>query len=127
MKVLVCDDLTNRSKEVVDAIAEASQTHVQVESLVEDALTEELTTLFENVEGCLTDPKNYKAIHKFPFDDTDLIILDNNLAQLHVKGTRLTAESIAGYIRAFTAVPYIISLNKNPDVDFDLRYLVGDY
>src|SRR5207244_1753722 len=32
-----------------------------------------------------------------------------------------------GYIRAFTSTPYIISLNKNPDIDFDLRYLIGDY
>jgi len=24
-------------------------------------------------------------------------------------------------------VPYLVSLNKNPEIDFDLRYLVGDY
>ena len=54
-------------------------------------------------------------------------MLDNNLTHLNFSGTRLTAESIAGYIRAFTTGTYIISINKNPDVDFDLRFLIGDY
>ena len=54
-------------------------------------------------------------------------MIDNNLTHLKVSGGRLTAESIAGYIRAFTTGTYIISVNKNPDVDFDLRFLIGDY
>ena len=63
----------------------------------------------------------------FEPSDFDIVVLDNNLAALEVSGARQTAESIAGYIRAFTNIPYIVSLNKNPEVDFDLRYLLGDY
>ena len=55
------------------------------------------------------------------------MIVDNNLTGLELDGARLTAETIIGYLRAFTDVPYIISLNKNLHVDFDLRYLFGDY
>ena len=62
----------------------------------------------------------------FGLPTPDIVILDNNLAELTIPGARHTAESIAGYIRAFTNIPYIVSLNKNPDIDFDLRYLMGD-
>ncbi len=60
-------------------------------------------------------------------DEFDVLMIDNNLTDLSLSGVMLTAESIIGYLRAFTDVPYIISLNKNPLVDFDLRYLFGDY
>ena len=59
--------------------------------------------------------------------DCDIAIIDNNLAALDIKGARLTAEAVAGFVRAFTTAPYVVSLNKNPEIDFDLRYLVGDY
>ena len=61
------------------------------------------------------------------FDTVDTVLIDNNLAHLDISGTRLTGESIIGYIRCFSAVPYVVSLNKNPDVDFDLQDLVGDH
>src|SRR5207248_3391341 len=64
------------------------------------------------------------------FDDFDVLLLDNNLSHLHDDndkgGAPLTAESTAGYLRAFTRTCYIVSLNMNPAVDFDLRFLVGD-
>ena len=59
--------------------------------------------------------------------DSDIVVIDNNLAALDIKGARLTAEAVAGFVRAFTTSPYVVSLNKNPEIDFDLRYLVGDY
>jgi len=127
MKILVCDDQPERCKDFVDKIPRAGQPHVDVLPLAGDKLTEELMKLFHNANACLNDPKNCKPTGKSVFDDTDIVILDNNLAHLKVEGARLTAESIAGFIRAFTVAPYVISLNKNPDVDFDLRFLVGDY
>lgn len=124
MKILVCDDQPDRRDEIVGMIREAGQPAPR--ELIEENLTVELRKLFINVKSWLDAPKNYKHVAN-AFDDADVVILDNNLAHLHVEGTRLTAESIVGYIRAFTAVPYSVSLNKNPDVDFDLRFLVGDY
>lgn len=125
MKILVCDDQQDRCDDIVGKIQEAGQSVPK--KLVGENLTEELKNLFKNVKTCLDAPKNCKSAANLAFDDADIVILDNNLAHLEVEGTRLTAESIAGYVRAFTAAPYIVSLNKNPDVDFDLRYLVGDY
>lgn len=125
MSVLVCDDQELRCNEIVGKIREAGLP--EPKTLVGANLTTELKNLFKYVRACMDTPETYKPVDGLLFDDADLVILDNNLAHLEVEGTRLTAESIAGYIRAFTAVPYILSLNKNPDVDFDLRYLVGDY
>jgi hypothetical protein len=71
-------------------------------------------------------PEKCEALPANPFDQS-IVILDNNLTLLEVAGAPLTAESVAGYLRAFTRADYIISLNLNSDVDFDLRYLVGDY
>ena len=89
-------------------------------------LEEALKALFKDIEGFLEDSPHSSPVES-PFDNQDLIVLDNNLTHLNVSGTRLTAESIAGYIRAFSTGTYIISINKNPDVDFDLRFLIGDY
>ena len=61
------------------------------------------------------------------FAGYDLAIVDNNLTGLELDGARLTAEAIIGYLRAFTNIPYIVSLNKNLHVDCDLRFLFGDY
>lgn len=126
MRVLVCDDKEDRGKEHIGNIQDVGQ-GIDISHRLGDKLTVEVKALFERVDSCLKDPKKCKEGKKLIFDDMDVVILDNNLAHLHIKGTRLTAESIAGYVRAFTSAPYVVSLNKNPNVDFDLRYLVGDY
>lgn len=126
MKVLICDDEPTRSAEIAGRVADAGQ--AKPVQLLDPQLTAELKELFGSVKKCIDDPEKFTALPELSFSDgVDIVILDNNLAHLDVAGARLTAESIAGYIRAFTSAPYIISLNKNPDVDFDLRYLVGDY
>lgn len=127
MKVLVCDDLSGSAKEIEQAIKEGTQGNVEVKSLVKEQFIEQLKKLFGRAKRSLDEPANYSEADKLLFDDADVVILDNNLAHLDVDGTRLTAESIAGYVRAFTSGAYLVSLNKNTDVDFDLRYLVGDY
>lgn len=125
MNVLVCDDIQLRCNEIVSKIREGGQG--QPLSLAAEKLTTELQSLFTSIQKWIDRPTQYKDTEKTAFDEVDIVILDNNLAHLAVTGARLTAESIAGYIRAFTTATYIISLNMNPDVDFDLRYLVGDY
>lgn len=125
MKILVCDDQKDRCRQIADKVREGGQKDVS--ELFEKSFTKEIKSLFKSVASCLDGPKKFKFPDKFSFDSADLIILDNNLGHLDVEGARLTAESLAGYIRAFTGAPYIISLNKNLEVDFDLRYLVGDY
>ena len=128
MKVLVCDDLPEKDRGFEETIENARQPDIITKRLCGNSLKRELSTLFDNAEKVLSKDENLNNLQTTEFDDeVDLVILDNNLAHLHIQGARLTAEAIAGYIRAFSSAPYIVSINKNPDIDFDLRYLVGDY
>ena len=126
MKILICDDLPEDNHEFEIAILEADPETI-IKRLHRGTLPRELNGLFENVKNIL-DADGETAPHKTEFDsDYDIVFLDNNLAYLGIVGARLTAEAVAGYIRAFSSSRYVVSLNKNPDVDFDLRYLMGDY
>ena len=91
-------------------------------------MKDSLTSLFDNVSSVLNGGSMPdQGLEATDFDGFDLVIVDNNLTGLDLDGARLTAETIIGYLRAFTDVPYIVSLNKNLHVDFDLRFLFGDY
>ena len=128
MNVLVCDDLTEDNREFEESIEDADQPDIVTKRLCGDRLKEQLNTLIQNADRVLSEDKYPNSLQTTEFDnEVDLVILDNNLAQLGIRGARLTAEGIAGYIRAFSSAPYIVSINKNPEIDFDLSYLVGDY
>ena len=129
MKILVCDDIESRGATTLRTIEGA--TGHQVELLAGKRLTAAIETLLAHARRVLKSPNaaevfpdNGPSTFQQPFD---MAILDNNLSELRIAGARHTAESIAGYIRAFGTISYLVSLNKNPHVDFDLRYLVGDY
>ena len=128
MKVLVCDDKEKDGKNTLDAIA-IQTAHTKL--VFGDNLRAEIEKLFARVRTVLDNPEStFPGARSDPSvfeQDFDIVILDNNLSGLKIEGALHTAESIAGYIRAFAKIPYIVSLNKNPQVDFDLRYLVGDY
>lgn len=126
MKILVADDRSDNGKDIAEAIKSAYP-DADIRFALEDALKDELGKLFSRVGEVLRDPAGWKRQDKLAFDDVDLVVLDNNLAHLKIREARLTAESIAGYVRAFSQAAYVLSLNKNPYVDFDLRYMVGDY
>lgn len=125
MNVLVCDDIQERCEEAVNRVHQARR---DCRSLVGKDLTDALAGLLETVKKSVEDPEGYSSGHNSEFDTADIVILDNNLTHLPKPDAPLvTAESIAGYVRAFTKAGYIVSLNLNLDVDFDLRYLVGDH
>jgi len=126
MNVLVCDDDQALCDEIAHNIREAIGEKPR--ELVGKNLSDELTAFFKNIKGYLNFDalENCESLPANPFDES-IVILDNNLTLLDVAGAPLTAESVAGYLRAFTRADYIISLNLNSDVDFDLRYLVGDF
>ena len=131
MNILVCDDIKERGNETLERIRAAKIPRATSRLACGDELRRAITSLFERAEPVLDgrndNPSRESEDTIFDSPDFDIAILDNNLADLNISGARHTAESIAGYIRAFTRIPYIVSLNKNPHVDFDLRYLVGDY
>ena len=131
MNILVCDDIEERGSETLEQIRAAKIRPGTLRLACGDELERAITSLFKRAEPVLDkridNPNQKSGGTIFDSPDLDIVILDNNLADLKISGARHTAESIAGYIRAFTRIPYIVSLNKNPHVDFDLRYLVGDY
>ena len=129
MKILVCDDIETRGATTLRAI-EAATSH-QVELVAGKQLTDAIEGLLAHARCVLKSPNPSEACtddglsaFRQPFD---IAILDNNLSELRIAGARHTAESIAGYVRAFGNIPYLVSLNKNPHMDFDLRHLVGDH
>jgi hypothetical protein len=126
MQVLVCDDQKHRADEVKKQIVESGCGH-DVVVLAGPDLTNALHALNTRVQSALMSPDDYSAQATIAFDESDVVIVDNNLAHLEIKGARLTAEAVVGLVRVFSDAGYIVSLNKNPDVDFDLRYLLGDH
>lgn len=122
MKVLVCDDRESDCKVAVESINGLEISDLQVDPLYSSTLRQVLEQFFEGIEN-----DTGQAPVQSKFDDYDIVFLDNNLSALKITGARLTAEAVAGYIRAYSTAKYIVSINKNPEVDFDLRYLVGDY
>ena len=130
MKVLVCDDRKRGVGERVKREIEDTAGH-EVDLLSADSLKKAIRDFFKRQVESIFQGEYSTPIPKgetSPFmSNFDILILDNNLSALDFGGTRQTAESIAGYFRAFGNIPYIVSLNKNPHVDFDLRHLVGDY
>ena len=129
MRILVCDDIENRGMEAVQEVRRANVDHC-VELLPKSELEETIGTLLKLAEPFLNGEMHAASPSLGPLfggREVDMLILDNNLAELRIPGARHTAEALAGHLRAFTDVPYIVSLNKNPLTDFDLRFLVGDY
>ena len=124
-KVLVCDDEKERCDQTVETVS--NRDGINSEDLSAGDLTNALKQFFRAIKDYFANPETAMPFPGSSFDGYDILILDNNLAGLEIEGARVTAESIAGYIRAFSNTPYNISLNKTPNVDFDLRYLVGDY
>lgn len=127
-RTLICDDLKEGCDNAESKLRNVDNAR-EVTPLHGDALRRVLETVFEVTTGLLQGehPKAEKPEIPAKLRNIDLAIVDNNLAELAFGGARLTAEGIIGYLRAFTDIPYFVSLNKNPHVDFDLKYLLGDH
>ncbi|MDD9962203.1 MAG: hypothetical protein OXU70_08955 [Gammaproteobacteria bacterium] len=127
MKILICDDRKDGCEDALSHLEKVGRAD-DAETLFGDSLRKALAALFEGTDKFLTGCADSARV-KVPEElaNFDLVIFDNNLADLDFGGARLTAESVVGYLRSFTGASYIISLNKNPSVDFDLRHLFGDH
>lgn len=111
-RILICDD---RKEGCDEAESQLEGSGCEVEPLFGEGLRRVLDKLFER-------KANPDELVGF-----DIAVVDNNLAELDFGGARLTAEAVIGHLRAFTRIDYFVSLNKNPNVDFDLRHLHGDH
>lgn len=126
VRILAIDDRDPAS--IVEEVGKAN-THEVIAPSLDDSENTELKALLEQLfDATETAFKgNPGDIDTSQFNDFDLVLLDFGLTTLSGFGVRLTAEHLAGYIRALTDVPYVVSLNKLGDVDFDLKYLLGDF
>lgn len=127
MKILVCDDQHPEGiREQVKQAEEASGRDWDMPpSLDNEALGTALRDFLKSVNALISG-----ALPDAPqtgFDEADVLLLDFGLTKLQDFSVRLTAEHLAGYLRAFSDVAYVVSLNKLPSVDFDLKYLLGDF
>lgn len=125
MRVLICDDREDECRSAQEALKKGAPQSVRSDLLYDYKLAETLKTFFNDVNRVLDQASNSKTLTSV-FDGYDLVFIDNALSYLGLPGPRLTAEHIAGYVRAFSACPYVVSLNKHDDRDFDLDYLIGD-
>lgn len=126
MKILACDD--RDAKAIVDAVSETAEAFTDEwespVSLEGELLAVAIKALFQRVRDFLSGQINDPVTSDF--DQYDVILFDYGLTVLNFD-VRLTADHVAGYLRAFSDTPYILSLNKLPMVDFDLKYLLGDF
>jgi len=120
LRVLICDDKKVAANQAVKEAKLGAGSEVEIEALYGPKLADAI----KQVSIAARSPT--KADIKTAFDSYDIVICDDNLSHLNELGVIITAESIIGYIRAFTKCGYIVSLNKNPNVDFDLDSLFGD-
>lgn len=117
MRILAIDDRDPES--IQKAASDSGIETVEIPQDLEGLLRE----LFALSKRAFTGDTAASAVKGF---DYDLVLLDFGLTTLNFD-FRLTAEHIAGYIRALTDVPFVVSLNKLGNIDFDLKYLLGDF
>jgi len=127
MNVLIFDDEKDRCEETKASIEASDYKGLKLDTIFGNDCLTAIKSIFKYVRACLKDPDACGTLDIPKIKGIDLAVIDNNLTHLDLEETRLTAEAISGYIRAFSDIPYVVSINKNSDVDFDLRYLVGDY
>ncbi|MYH15508.1 MAG: hypothetical protein F4149_10085 [Gammaproteobacteria bacterium] len=125
-RILICDD---RKEGCEGAERHLKESDCEVNMLHGKWLKQALEELFRSTDKIFQLDKvdSEQQVMCKKLTGCELAIVDNNLAELDFGGVRLTAESVIGRIRAFTDIDYIVSLNKNPNVDFDLRHLFGDH
>ena len=137
MKIYVCDD---RDPELICSALETARDRGANIPLPDSVFTDPSLlgtgtgrrNLIEAIGGLNDAAKSAIVEGKIEstlFDGADLVLLDYGLTALEwgKGGPRLTADHIAGYIRAFSDCAYVVSLNRLADVDFDLKYLIGDF
>jgi hypothetical protein len=126
LRILAIDD--RYPKEILAKVREATAEEVYAPSENEpdrQELKKLLRQLIDLAKLAFGGKCDYEDANEF--NNYDLILLDYSLTEVEGFDIRLTADHLAGYIRALTDAPYVVSLNKLKGVDFDLKYLLGDF
>jgi len=123
MKVAVWDDDTKAAgewKEQIDAVLDADD--VVVNAPTRKDIEGELQMLHQRRRDYIETRHPAELVGQSELDETDILIVDNDLFELHAFSD-FSAETVAARARVYTTCGYIVILNLNRDVDFDLSLL----
>ena len=123
MKICVWDDHFRVAEEWATQIRAAlSDSGVEVHAAKANEIEKELGILHRR-RRCYLDPGSAPDIdEESTLDDTAILIVDNDLFGLSTLND-LSAETVADRVGVYTDCAYIVVLNLNLDVDFDLTLL----
>ena len=123
MKVSVWDDDTCAAlswKSLVEEVLSADDVDVQAHERT--TIVDELNLLHKRRKAYLEQENLEGANEASLLDDTDVLIVDNDLFELD-KFNDLSAEIVASLASVYTTCGYIVVLNLHPDLDFNLSLL----
>jgi len=128
LHILVLDDYEDRAAETKESIEQG----VEAAGLPHSVVTktgEDFTQLITNSFEIFASMRDGKVPAELPdaLKEADIVFVDYALDGLNIQGVIHTADTIIGYLRSLTSNTYFVSLNRNEDVDFDLRFLIGDF
>ena len=123
MKICIWDDDADAAakwQEQLDAVLSDKVATVHAASA--DEITNDIRVLHERRKAYLKSDTAVDGEKKCGLDDTQILIVDNDLFELPELND-LSAETVASRAGVYTDCAYIVVLNLNPDVDFDLTLL----
>lgn len=123
MKICVWDDneeIAQEWKERLDVVVPGAAAQVHAATAAE--IQEDLRILHDRRKRYLTCDAEADSGDVSSLDDTDILIVDNDLFDLP-NLSDLSAETVASRAGIYTDCAYIVVLNLTPDLDFDLTLL----
>lgn len=125
-KVLICDSSSTRASVIARTVAHGYP-RADIATLSGEALRAALTGFFALTRAATEASGNEDALRQAgACFDCDILIIENDLSGLSNGRLWGQAENTIESIRAFSSANYIVLLNKNPTLDFDLKRMVGD-
>ena len=125
MKITVWDDDQEAAADWRDEIQQVIDGHGVVGNVIaheRDEIRNELKILHSRRRHSLEGEGASEDGDNPELDSTDILVVDNDLFALD-EFVDLTAEMVAARVLAYADCAYVVVLNVNPEVDFDLSLL----
>lgn len=123
MKITLWDDDESAAKEWEAKIVEQmGDAEVAVRACTPNEIAKDLGVLHARRKCYLSSGGQGENQTLSMLDDTDILFVDTDLFDLPTF-VDFSAEIVAGRALVYTTCPYIVVLNANPDIDFDLSLL----
>ena len=123
-RILLCDDDPGRAPQWKKCAEDALRGGAKVSVLTGAGLENALSSLASLARGTIAGSLDVKRA-LIPFEEHDIVFLDNNLLHIFTNQPVMTAETFVGQLLAFSDCPFVGVLNRQPEAIFDLQ-LKGD-